>query len=74
MKKIWQLIIILPIIVGIVIGIGISVSNQIKTNNENQKIDNIFANLDSKYAEITKFYTYGTSLNLEGKLKRNQKG
>lgn len=69
MKKIWQLIIIVPIIVGIVIGIGIAVSNQMKFNKENQKLDNIFASLESQPVEITKFYTYGTSLNLEGKLK-----
>ena len=42
MKKIWQLIIIVPILIGTIIGIGISVSNQIKNNNEIQKIENIF--------------------------------
>lgn len=73
MKKIWQLIIIVPILIGTIIGIGISVSNQIKNNNEIQKIENIFGSLESKPAEITKFYTYGTSLNIEGRVKRNSK-
>lgn len=74
MKKIWQLIIIVPIVFGIIIGVGISVSNQIKNNNETKKMENIFGSLESKPAEITKFYTYGTSLNIEGKVKRNSKG
>ena len=73
MKKIWQLIIIVPILIGTIIGIGISVSNQIKNNNEFQKIENIFGSLESKPAVITKFYTYGTSLNIEGRVKRNSK-
>lgn len=73
MKRIWQLIIIVPILVGIIIGVGISVSNQIKANKETQKMDNIFASLETKPAEVTKFYTYGTSLNIEGKVKRDKK-
>lgn len=71
MKRIWQLIIIVPILIGIIIGVGIAVSNQIKANEETQKMDNIFASLEKKPAEITKFYTYGTSLNIDGKIKRN---
>lgn len=73
MKRIWQLVIIVPILIGIIIGVSISVSNQIKANKETQKMDNIFASLEKKPAEITKFYTYGTSLNIEGKIKRNRK-
>lgn len=69
MKKIWQLVIIVPIVIGFMIGIIITVLNQIKFNDETQKLDNIFASLETKPAEITRFYTYGTSLNLEGKIK-----
>ncbi len=69
MKRIWQLVIILPIVIGVIIGIGIAISNQVNMNKENQKIANIFGNLESQPAEITKFYTYGTSLNVEGKVK-----
>ena len=73
MRRIWQLIIIVPILIGIIIGAWIAISNQLKTNKENQKMDNIFASLEKKPAEITRFYTYGTSLNIEGKIKRNKK-
>ena len=69
MKRIWQWVIVLPIAIGVLIGIGIAVSNQINVNKEGQKIANIFGNLEVKPAEITKFYTYGTSLNIEGKVK-----
>lgn len=69
MKRIWQLVIVVPIVVGIIIGIAIAVSNQINLNNETAKTANIFGNLEDKPAEVTKFYTYGTSLNIEAKIK-----
>ena len=69
MKRIWQLIIVVPIIIGVVIGIWIAVSNQIEVNNDEAKKANIFGSLEVNPAEVTKFYTYGTSLNIEGKVK-----
>ena len=69
MKKIWQWIIVLPIVIGILIGIWIAVSNQIEVNNDEAKKAYIFGSLEVKPAEVTKFYTYGTSLNIEGKIK-----
>ncbi len=69
MKKIWQWIIIVPILVGVLIGIYISINKQIKISNDNDKIENVFGIASSKMAKISKFYSFGTSLNVEGKIE-----
>ena len=69
MKRIWQLIIIVPILVGVGIGIYISVNKQIQISNNNEKIDNVFGVASSRTAKISKFYSFGTSLNVEGKIE-----
>lgn len=69
MKKIWQWIIIIPILVGVVIGIYISINKQIKISSDNDKIENVFGIASSKMAKISKFYSFGTSLNVEGKIE-----
>ncbi len=68
MKQIWKLIIVIPIVIGIVIAGWITIKNESNKFNEKNKIQNLFGNLASKPIEITKFYTYGTSLNIEGKI------
>ena len=69
MKQIWKLIIVIPIIIGIVVAILITFKNQSIKIDKKNKLENIFGNLTYSSAEITKFYTYGTSLNIEGKIK-----
>ena len=69
MKRILQLIIIVPIIVGVGIGIYIYVNKQIQISNDNEKIDNVFGIASSRTAKISKFYLFGTSLNIEGKIE-----
>lgn len=66
MKKIWKIFLVIPIFIGIIVGVAISISNQIKNTEEMQKLENIFGLLQTKTANVTKFYTYGTSLNIEG--------
>ncbi len=68
MKKILKLIVVCPIIIGIIIAISITVKNNLNKINEEEKIKNIFGNLSSKSSEVTKFYTYGTSLNIETRI------
>lgn len=68
MKQIWKWIIVIPIIVGILIAIWISFKNQTLKFTEAKSKENIFGKLAGKNAEITAFYTYGTSLNVEGKI------
>ena len=69
MKRIWQLIIIVPILVGVGIGIYISVNKQIQISKKKKKIDNVFGVASSRTAKISKFYSFGTSLNVEGKIE-----
>ena len=69
MKKIWQWIIIIPILIGIGAGIYISVNKQLKISNNNGKIENVFGLASSKPAKVSKFYSFGTSLNIEGKIE-----
>lgn len=66
MKRIWKLIIVVPIVLGIIVAVGITLKNQTDKLNEKNKIENLFGKLSSKPIEITRFYTYGTSLNVEG--------
>ena len=69
MKQIWKLIIVIPIVIGIIVAIMIAIRNQNDKLDERNRIEKVFGNLSSNYAEVTKFYTYGTSLNVEGKIK-----
>jgi len=68
MKRIWQLVIIVPILIGVIWGIRISLKNGIAFSNDKEKIEKVFGVVKTRPAEITKFYTYGTSLNVEGKI------
>ena len=68
MKQVWKWIIVCPVIFGIIISAWITFRNQVIGMEEKDKIKKIFGNLSSKSVQITKFYTYGTSLNIEGKL------
>ena len=68
MKQIWKWIIVVPIMIGIIVAVLITVKNQTVNINEKNKMNNIFGSLVSKPIEVTKFYTYGTCLNIEGKV------
>lgn len=68
MKKIWQWIIIIPILVGVGVGVYITVNKQIQISTDNNKLENVFGIASSRTAKISKFYSFGTSLNVEGKI------
>lgn len=68
MKKIWQWVIIIPILIGVGVGVYISVDKQLQISNDNSKIENVFGVASSRTAKIIKFYTFGTSLNIEGRI------
>ena len=69
MKQIWKWIIVIPIVVGIIVAVSITVKNQAAKLDEQSRLEKVFGSLAGKTAEITKFYTYGTSFNVEGKIK-----
>lgn len=68
MKKIWQWVIIIPILIGVGVGVYISVNKQLQISSDNSKLENVFGVASSKTAKIIKFYTFGTSLNVEGRI------
>ena len=68
MKQFWKLIIVGPIIIGIIVAGWITFKNQSLKLDEENKLKNLFDNVSSKQVEITKFYTFGTSFNIEGKI------
>lgn len=73
MKQIIKFIIIIPIIIGIILSVMITAKNEKTKINEKQKFEKIFGNLVNNPAEVTKFYTYGSNLNIEGKIKSIKK-
>ncbi|MBR1540003.1 MAG: hypothetical protein IJ629_02330 [Clostridia bacterium] len=68
MKQVWKWIIVVPIVIGIIVAVSITVRNQAYKITEANKLEKVFGNLTGRPAEITQFYTYGTSLNVEGKI------
>ena len=68
MKQFWKLIIVCPIVIGIIVAGWITFKNQSLKLDEKNKIENIFGDISSKPVEITKFYTFGTSFNIEGRI------
>lgn len=66
MKKVWRvlsIIIVILMCVGVAFGISIAVKE-----NSNAQDEAIFAKVQSKEAEVTEFFTYGTSLNFTCKI------
>ena len=68
MRRIIWIIIIIPIVIGIIWGIYIAFGKNFGNSEEKQKIENVFGKSQVNSAKITKFYTYGTGLNIEGKI------
>lgn len=68
MRKIWRffsLIILILIVIGVILGITFNIK---KNKNEDESIKNIFSKVQTKQADVTEFFTYGTSLNLSCKI------
>lgn len=65
-KKFFKMIFLLIIIFGVVSGIYIAISRDIEEKLSKKQVEDLFTNLQNREATIYKFYTYGTSLNLEG--------
>lgn len=69
MKRIWRffsLIVLILIIIGVIFGITLSIKKN--KPNSDESIKNIFSKVQLKQAEVTEFFTYGTSLNLSCKI------
>lgn len=69
MRKFWRLLsLILSILVFIGIVLGIFMAFKNTKNKTDESIKNIFSKVQTKQAEVTKLFTYGTSLNLTCKI------
>lgn len=68
MKQVWKLIIVIPIVIGMIVAGWITFKNQSLKFDEKNKLEKIFSSVSSKSVKITKFYTYGKSFNIEGKI------
>lgn len=69
MKRIWRffsLIILILIIIGVILGVYLHI-NKSKINSD-ESIKNIFSKVQTKQADVTEFFTYGTSLNISCKI------
>lgn len=72
-KKIVKILFLMLIIFGIASGIYISIDKNNDKKQDIQKVDNVFGNLQSKSATVTKFFTYGDTLNVTGSLNNISK-
>ena len=69
LKKIFKMVIMLLIFLGLVLGIFITVKNMMpETKKKNSFNNKIFDMIQVQEAEITKCFTYGRSLNVEGSI------
>ena len=67
-KQIFKMIFLLIVVFGICSGVYITVSRDVQEKQEIEQVEELFASLHNREAEIAKFYTYGDSLGLSGSL------
>jgi N-acetylmuramoyl-L-alanine amidase len=72
-KKIVKMIFLMMIIFGIASGIYIAVSRNNDRKIKIQKMENVFNSLQNKEVQVSKFYTYGDTLNVAGSLENISK-
>lgn len=72
-KRIVRFIFLILVFIGIGSGIFITTKRESDKKEAEQKIDNVFESVQTKTAILTNFYTYGDTLNIEGKLSNISK-
>lgn len=72
-KKIAKLIFLILILIGIGSGIFITAKRRNDKKEEQERINDIFTSVQNKTVVVTNFYTYGDTLNIEGKLSNISK-
>lgn len=65
--KIFFLIIVIFVIFGIICGLKITLKRENNEKNALLRVEKIFSSLQAKEVEVTKFCTYGDSLNVSRK-------
>lgn len=72
-NKVLKVIILIFMIIGIVYGISITIKREVPVYDKKEAQVKIFNMMQTKSAEITNIYTYGKSLNLDGKISNINK-
>lgn len=72
-KQIIKTIFLMIVVFGIFAGIYIPISRDNNKKQEIKKVEELFTSLQSKEAQISKFYTYGDTLNVAGSLENVNK-
>ena len=72
-KQIIKMIFLIMVIFGICSGIYIAVSRNNNKKMEIKKVEDLFNSLQNREAQISKFYTYGDTLNISGSLENISK-
>ena len=67
-KKLFKIIVIGLIILGVAYGVVITVKRRVPHFSKNEIEENVINMIQTKTAKITSFYTYGRALNLKGEL------
>ncbi|MBR3697648.1 MAG: N-acetylmuramoyl-L-alanine amidase [Clostridia bacterium] len=67
-KMIIKLLFLSLVLIGIGSGIFVNIKRAYNRKESQRRIDNIFTSVQSRTAILTNFYTYGDTLNIEGKL------
>lgn len=73
LKKLFKIIILAFLVVGIILGISITIKKRVPHNVKKEAEAKIFNMIQTQTAEIDKFYTYGRAFNLSGKISNIKK-
>ena len=69
-RKLFRLIIIVLMIIGIILGISIAIKNSFPNISLKKAEKNVVNKIQSTNAEIIEIYTYGRALNLKGRIPK----
>ena len=72
-NKVFKLVIIILVIIGICFGISITVKKQIPEMKKEESELNIINRVQTRLANVTEIYTYGRALNLSGEVNNISK-
>lgn len=73
LKDLFKIVVLALLIIGIILGIGITIKKRVPDNVKKEVISKVLEMIQTKTAEVTEFYTYGKSFNLNGKISNISK-
>lgn len=67
-KKVLKIFVLICIIIGVVLGVNLTIEKTKPEFAQKEIDEKLFGAFETRTAEVTAFYTYGKSLNVEGKI------